>query len=322
MCGVYLFIIGNEAWNDGIGERSLNIAEMKGIKSDSRGRGLGFLLGFVAAVAYGMNPLFGVPVLADGMPASLLLFYRYLLAVPILGGMMLIRGIRFRVKRREMVWLVVLGLLMAASSITLFESYRHMAAGIASTILFVYPLMVAVIMVLFYRERLKPLTLSALVVGAVGIGLLFRGEDGGMLSLVGVILVMLSALTYAVYIVGVKKSPADRVPGFTVTFWVLVVGAVVFFVYSLFKGEVALPAGAVQWGNIVGLALFPTAISFLCTTESIARIGSTPTAILGAMEPVTALAIGITVFGEALTGREIIGVILILISVSATLMDR
>ena len=293
-----------------------------GKRGSRPGKSVGFLLGFVAAAAYGMNPLFGVPVLRDGVPASLLLFYRYLFAVPLLAAVMRWRGISFRVSRRAGVWVVVLGVLMAASSITLFESYRHMAAGIASTILFVYPLLVAIIMGLFYGERLRPLTLVALVVGAVGIGLLFKGEDGGMLSIVGVVLVMISALTYAVYIVAVKKSPADRLPGFTLTFWVLAVGAVVFFFYTLFGGALALPRGGVQWWNMLGLAVFPTAVSFLCTTESIARIGSTPTAILGALEPVTALAIGVTVLGEVLTGREIFGIILILVSVGLTLTDN
>lgn len=70
------------------------------------------------------------------------------------------------------------------------------------------------------------------------------------------------------------------------------------------------------WGNLLALAVFPTAVSFLCTTSAIQYIGSTPTAILGALEPVTAIFFGVTVFGEMLTLRESIGLVMIVTAVT------
>ena len=114
----------------------------------------GYVLGAVAAASYGLNPLFALPMYAAGMGADSVLFYRYVLAVALLGALMLVRRRSFALHRRDVVPLVVMGLLMSASSLLLFESYHFMDAGVASTILFVYPVMVAVIMAVGFHERL------------------------------------------------------------------------------------------------------------------------------------------------------------------------
>lgn len=209
-----------------------------------------------------------------------------------------------------------MGIMVAASSLALFLSYNYMAAGIASTMLFVYPILVAVIMVLFYKEKPSLLTMLCILLAISGIALLYRGGDGATLSLTGTLLVFLSALTYAIYIVGVNHSSLKDVATLTVTFYVLLFGVGLFLVRILLGDGLTFPTRWYLWGNAVALALFPTAISFLCTTTAIKYIGSTPTAILGALEPVTAVVIGITVFGEAFTLREGVGLVLIVTAVT------
>ena len=276
----------------------------------------GYLLGAVAAATYGMNPLFALPLYADGMDADSVLFFRYLFAIPMLGAMILFRGRSFKVSVHDTLRLVFMGIMVAASSLALFLSYNYMAAGIASTMLFVYPILVAVIMVLFYKEKPSLLTMLCILLAISGIALLYRGGDGATLSLTGTLLVFLSALTYAIYIVGVNHSSLKDVATLTVTFYVLLIGVGLFLVRILLGDGLTVPTRWYLWGNAVALALFPTAISFLCTTTAIKYIGSTPTAILGALEPVTAVVIGITVFGEAFTLREGVGLVLIVTAVT------
>ena len=116
----------------------------------------GFVVGAVAAATYGMNPLFALPLYKEGLSADSVLFYRYSMAVAMLGVIMKFTKQSFALKRRELLPLVIGGLLFSGSSLFLFLSYRHMDAGIASTILFVYPVMVAVIMALFFHEKITP----------------------------------------------------------------------------------------------------------------------------------------------------------------------
>ena len=277
----------------------------------------GFLLGALAAASYGMNPLFALPLYSDGMDPYSVLFFRYLFAIPILGIMLKARGRTFAVSRHDLLPLAVMGLLLAMSSLSLFLSYNYMEAGIASTMLFVYPIMVAVIMAIFFRERITAQTASCILVALVGIALLYKGSDGATLDATGVMWVMVSALSYALYIVGVNRPRLKGNATLKLTFYALVFGFSIFIVCTDFGRALTFPSAWYKWGNLVALALFPTAISFLCTTQAIQYIGSTPTAILGALEPLTAVFFGVTVFGEALTPRLMFGIVMIIAAVSA-----
>lgn len=276
---------------------------------------IGYTLGAVAAITYGLNPIFAVPLYADGMNPDSVLLLRYLLAVPIIGAMLKLRGRNFSVGGRELGTLVIMGLLLGLSSLTLFLSYEYMNAGIASTLLFVYPIMVALIMVVIFRERLRFATIVAMVLALCGIGLLYKNPSGETLSLIGTLLVMTSSLSYALYIVGVNHTCLRSVATLKVTFYVLLFGMTLFVGRILYGIPLTFPAHWYNWFNLLGLALLPTAISFLCTTQAIQQIGSTPTAILGALEPVTAVVLGVLILDQGISTRDWFGVFLILFGV-------
>lgn len=226
------------------------------------------------------------------------------------------RGRSFKIQRKETFPLIIMGLLVALSSLTLFLSYNYMAAGIASTLLFVYPIMVALIMAMVFKEKLALQTIVCMLLALGGIGLLYKSEDGSTLSLIGTLLVFASSLSYAIYIVGINQTSLKNVATLKVTFYVLLFGLSLFVVRLLYSGVLNTPDQWYLWANLLALAVFPTAISFLCTTGAIQYIGSTPTAILGALEPVTAIFFGIAVFGESLTVRESFGLVMIIVAVT------
>lgn len=276
----------------------------------------GYILGSIAAATYGMNPLFALPLYKEGMDPDSVLFFRYLFAIPLLGIMLKVRGRSFTLKRREIVPLIILGWLVAISSLTLFQSYNYMEAGIASTILFVYPILVALIMAVVFKEKITLQTVLCILLALSGIALLYKSGDGDTLSLIGIALVMASALSYAIYIVGVNRPRLKDVATLKVTFYILLFGLSLFLVRTDFGQSLQTVDKWYLWGNLIALAVFPTAISFLCTTQAIQYIGSTPTAILGALEPVTAVFFGVTIFGEALTPRLSVGIVLIILAVT------
>lgn len=276
----------------------------------------GYLLGAIAAATYGMNPLFALPLYKEGLSPDAVLFFRYLFAIPILAIMIRARGRNFRIESADITPLAIFGLLFALSSLALFRSYTYMNAGIASTLLFVYPIMVAVIMFLFFREKITAQTLLCIVMALGGIAMLFEGNDGHTLSLKGTLLVMASALCYAIYIVGVNNCRLKEMATIKVSFYVLLFGWAVIAISSLVSGGFHLPSRWYMWFYLLMLALLPTAVSLLCTTYAIKLIGATPTAILGALEPVTALLFGVTIFDEVVTPRDWVGVVMIITSVT------
>ncbi len=276
----------------------------------------GYICGIIAAITYGMNPLGALSLYNEGINTDTVIFYRYGLAAVLLAVIMLVQRTSLRVTLKELSILAVLGVLFAISSLSLFGSFHYMDAGVASTILFVYPVMVAIMMSVFFKERLTLITMFSILLALSGIGLLSQGADGGTLSAIGVLLVMISSLMYAIYMVIVNQSPL-RMPAVKMTFYVMLFSILTVVLHS-FTGEgnqLQLLTTVSMWGWALMLALVPTVISLVLMVVAIKAIGSTPTAIMGALEPLTAVVIGVTIFNEAFTLRLSIGIVLILMAV-------
>lgn len=293
------------------------------IPQSPRGGALwGYTLGCLASISYGMNPLFALPLLNAGMEAQSVLMLRYLTAIPMLALIMVLSRQRFGLHGRQWPGVIVMGLLMAFSSLGLYLSYAYIGASIASVLLFIYPILVAVIMAVGFHERTSWLTVACIILATVGIGLLYRGEGGVSLDPYGLLLVFLSALSYAIYLVGVSRAPLRGIPSLRMTFYVITFGVLLFIPFSSGACWQILAEKPSLWGYVLGMAFFPTAFSLLCTGAAITRVGSTPVAILGALEPVTAVAIAVTLFHEALTPRLAVGMGLVIVAVTLIVVEK
>lgn len=276
----------------------------------------GGFYGCVAAVSYGMNPLCALRLYQDGLTVPSVLTYRFAIGTLILGLLMLGRRQSFALTRREGGVLLALGALFAGSSLSFFISFNYMAAGIAATLVFAYPVMVAIIMAVFFRERLKAVAVAAIIMTVAGIGLLFRGDGDTAIAPVGIAVIMFSALTYALYIVVVNRSQLVM-SSVKLTFYAMLVCLACVAIYAAWSGEpVQCLTTPREWFFATFLGLVPTVISLVTMAMAIRCIGSTPTAIMGALEPMTAIVIGVCLFGEAVTPRLLVGIALILLAVT------
>jgi len=287
----------------------------------------GYIMAALAAASYGTNPAFAVPLYEHGMNPASVLILRYVLGLPLLAVMLKTRGHSLRIRRHEFAPLAILGVLMAISSLTLFEAYNYMNSGIASTLLFVYPVLVAVLMTFFFHERFRATTGICLVVMTVGLVLLLRAPAGVEVSWMGVLLVMMSSLTYALYLVMTNVSATvQAIPTLRLLFYQLLFGSGVFWLMLLAGTPFTPPAAGLDYVYLLALALFPTVISLGCTTVAIHTIGSTATAIFGALEPVTAVVLSVAALGQSVTVRELFGGLLIVLAttlvVAADPVDR
>lgn len=278
----------------------------------------GYIIGALGAASYGTNPIFAIPLYHDGMDAVNVLFFRYLLALPVIAVMMKLRGRGFVPKSvGEMGAIALMGILMALSSLTLFVSYDYMGAGIASTLLFLYPILVALIMCVFFKERAGIVTAVSIIMALAGVFLVSFEPGGGMVSITGTLFVFGSALSYAIYLVFVNQwKYLQNVATLQLTFYVILIGTLMFGVMALTGRGIVVPSTPVMWLNVLCLAVLPTAFSFYCTTYAITLIGSTPTAILGALEPLTAVVLGVIILGEPMSWRIFWGFVLVISGVS------
>ena len=275
--------------------------------------GLGFIFATLSAICYGTNPLGALHLYAQNYSPETVLFYRFFTAAILLFVVVLAKGSHFKISFREVLALVAFGFLFAVSSLTYYASFKYMDAGLASTLLFLYPLEVSVLMAIFFKERIKTWTIASIAVSMAGVALLYRGDDGSTLSSVGCLLVFLSSISYAIYMVMANRINL-QMGAVKMTFYAICFCLFFLLLYSVTFGSGLPPlfTQASSWGWGFMLGLVPTVLSLIFMVKAVKIIGSTPTAILGALEPVTAVTIGVTVFDETLTTRIIAGIALIL----------
>ena len=271
----------------------------------------GFLYGLLSSASFGLIPLFTIPAMREGMNFESILFYRFLFACLALGCILLLDKQSFHIKRKEIPSLMLLAFLYLMSAVFLFWGYKFMASGVATTIHFMYPVLTTLIMMIFFRERKSTWRFFAIALAVVGVSCLSYGDSSGGITALGLFIVLLSALGYALYLVTVSQLKIGQMKGLRLTFYVFLFGTGIQTIPDWHTG-----------GNLVLLALIPTVVSNLALVRAVKSIGSTLTSVLGAMEPVTAVCVGIFIFGEPFTQSIGIGILLIISAVIVIILKR
>lgn len=282
----------------------------------------GFSYGIATSVTFGLIPLFTLPLMAKGMKFDSILFYRFFFAALALTGRMLWRKESFRVGKREVPVLIVLGFFYTGSALFLFWGYSFMAAGIATTLHFTYPVFVTLLMGIFFREKTFWVTYVAIALAIGGVARLSISEGEMQLSATGVGIVLLSAVAYALYIVTVNKSNVRQMTGQKLTLYVFMVSTILFFIQIQIRGSLQAIPDTASFINLLLLALVPTVVSNITLVQAVHHIGSTLTAVLGAMEPVTAVMVGVWLFGEPFTANLALGIFLIIVAVTMIILSK
>lgn len=286
------------------------------MKSISRNALIGYPAGIITGVTYGLNPLFALPLMKDGIPVESVLFFRYAISVLLLGSFLLLSRHSFKVSWKQAGVLFILGLLYTTSSILLFESFNYIPSGLATALVFLYPVLVAIIMVFLRVVPSWPVWLSIFLTFA-GVLIMTQSDSSQTINPFGVLLSLGSALAYAMFIVIINRSKTiGNISNSLLTFYALSVGAIVFLV-KIMTADIDLTVGLDNgsvWLNFIGLAFLPTIVSTASLAIATRNIGATKASVLGVFEPITAILIGALVFGELITTNIVVG---ILISIAA-----
>ena len=288
------------------------------MKTLSKNAIIGYPAGIITGITYGLNPLFAVPLMNNGATIESILFFRYSFAVVLLGAFLVFTKQSFRITARQAGVLLALGLLYTSSSIFLFEAYNYIASGLATTLIFLYPVLVAIIMVFLRVVPSWPVWL-AIASTFGGVIIMTQGSGGESINPIGVALSLGSALVYALFIVIINRSKAiAEISNTLLTFYALTIGAIVFMGKISFS-DTAITAGITtsgDWLNLLGLALLPTIISTATLAIATRNIGATKASVLGVFEPITAILVGTLMFGEPLTTNIVVGIGIAIVAVT------
>ena len=279
---------------------------------------IGYPAGIITGITYGLNPLFAIPLMAQGAAIESILFFRYAIAVLVLGCYLLIRRGFVKLSMQQVGVLLALGVLYTMSSLLLFESYQYIASGLATTLVFLYPVIVALIMVFLGVVPSWPVWLSIAATFG-GVIMMTQGEAGHTIDPLGVILSIGSAISYSLFIVIINRNRkiAD-ISNTLLTFATLCVGAIIFPVKMLLSDVTMMNGieGVGSWFNLLGLAILPTIVSTATLALATRNIGATKASVLGVFEPITAMLVGTLMFGEPLTMSIIVGISIAIVAVT------
>ena len=281
----------------------------------------------LSSASFGFSPLFSLGLLAAGLSGFDVLSYRWLIAGLVLMIYAFLKKKSLRINSFSEGWkIAILSILRSITSITLLIGYANISSGIASTINFMYPVIVTICMMLFFGEKRSFMDIVAILVSIFGVYLLASGDsimvEGGN-TRVGLICSLISAFSFAAYYIAMKQMRADKIEVVKFTTWVMLLSALYFTVCAfIFEGRITMITGGKNWLNILGLGLWATMVSNITGVKAIRRIGPTHTSILGALQPVTAVILGVLFLGEHLYIRSFIGIILILAAVSVVVMHQ
>jgi drug/metabolite transporter (DMT)-like permease len=296
-------------------------------KKKKRIRLNGIFYAVLSSASFGFSPLFSLGLITVGLTNSDILSYRWGIAAIVLMIYAYCKKKTLRLTTSDEIWKVILlSALRALTSVTLLIGYANISSGIASTINFMYPVIVALCMMFIYGEHKSIVDLGAIAVSIFGVYLLASGDslvvEGGNTTL-GLTCSLISAFSFAAYYILMKRLRADKIEVVKFTTWIMILSAVYFLIWAIgFEGGLTIVPDGNSWLLVLGLALWSTMVSNFTGVKAVRRIGPTLTSILGALQPVTAVILGVVFLGEHLYTRSLIGIILILAAVTVVVMHQ
>lgn len=285
----------------------------------------GILFAALSSSTFGLAPFFTISLIMAGYSTFEALSYRWGVASLFLFLVGVLSGVKFRMSWRDFRTVFCLSLFRATTSFSLVVAYQNIASGVASVIHFMYPLAVALTMMFVFKEPKSKTIISAIVISIIGAVFLSTGNIeslGGGDTVLGIVMSTISVFSYAGYIVGVRRTRAVNIPSVPLTCSVMGIGAVLFIIGGFFTGGIRIETDPHIWLYIAGLGLVATAISNISLVQGIKLAGPTLASIMGAMEPLTAVVIGIFVFGETFSWHTAVGIVLILFAVLLVILKQ
>ena len=287
----------------------------------------GIFYAVISSMSFGFSPLFSLALITAGLSDFDILSYRWLIAGIVLMIYAFCKKKSLRLNSFDEAWkIVLLSVLRAITSVTLLIGYVNISSGIAATINFMYPVIVTLTMVIFFREKRSMIDYVAILASIFGVYLLASGDSivahGGNTKL-GLTCSLISAFSFAAYYIVMKQVRADKIEVVKFTTWIMMLSAAYFIICAfIFNGKLTIITDAGSWLNALGLGLWATMVSNITGVKGIRRIGPTMTSVLGALQPVTAVILGVLFLGEHLYLRSLIGITIILVAVCIIVLHQ
>ena len=271
----------------------------------------GYIFIVLSALIFGLMPLMAKMIYADGVNPMTLVFLRNLFALPSLAILALSTQKTLKVPLRTLPKLSFISFFgCTLTPVLLFSSYNYIASGTATVLHFIYPALVALGGILFFRKKVEPWTVVSIALCVLGVALFYN--PGEPLDLTGSLFAICSGVTFAVYVIALSRFKDSRVSGFLFSFYVAAASSIMTFILCIATGNLALPTTLGGW---LLCALFATAVTtgaVVLFQQGAFIIGGEKTSILSTLEPITGVAVGLLILHESASINALFGCALVI----------
>ncbi len=281
----------------------------------------GVFLAIVACFFYGLGGISAKYSKSGGMGNYALILLRNSVALPLLFAYIKTSGMNLKISSRQLLLLSTAGILVSCTTpVLIYSAYDYISVGLTICIHFVYPVIIALAEFLIFRQKLGRRKMIAMAFAIGGIWLIMFSASA--LSLKGIVYALLSSLGYSAYVIFIAKTGLRSLPGPVCAFYCTVSSSVAVLAVCLVKGEDFLHPGAEPMFWIAVTALLVVCLGNAMIPEAIKRAGSATVSILGILEPITTTVVSVLLLKEAMTARNLLGGLLVLLSAALILSDK
>lgn len=272
--------------------------------------GVGITAAICSALLFGISPAIAKLAYEGGSNPVTMTFTRALFAIPVLIIILRLLHVPLRPLKGELKAVLPVSFFGAfGTTILLYSSYAYIGVGTATVLHYVFPVLVMLGGLLFFKEKLLWWKVLALVFGFLGV-LSFIGERGQN-DPRGILLALLSSVTYAALMIGIEQSAISRMHVFKMAFYTNIISATASLIYGVVTRSLQFSMTAPAWGYslLVSMMVAIGAVSLL--NFAIIRCGASTTSIIAMLEPLTGVLFGYLLLKEQITLMNALGFVLI-----------
>lgn len=283
-------------------------------------KGISFAI--LSSISFGIMPLFARIAYENGSNPTTVLIFRFLIAGLALFIYLKYKNVDLKVQKKQLLILLLIGFLgYTITTQTLFISYDYLGGGLATTLHFIYPVVVCLIGFIFFKYKMSKNKIISLILASLGVYSLIAFENN-TLNAFGVFLALFSGVSYGTNVIGLSLKSIRNLDNRVVTMYVCLGAAFGMIILGLFENSIVLEFNVTLIISYLILALITTIASMIFLLKAIEIIGPTSSSILGTFEPIISIILGVIFLNEDFSFALIIGCTLILSSTVILAIDK
>lgn len=270
----------------------------------------GELFVIISAILFGFNPILANYTFEAGSNPVATTMFNSLIGTVVL--FLINDKQRLKINHKKMKMILLVAPFSAITTILLFTSYNYIDSGLSTTLHFSYPLFVCILSYIILHDHISYKQVICMIIFLLGICLLYT--PGGKINFIGIILALISGVTYATYITLVNKIKFDEIPSTVYAFYLFLFSTIMMIIYASYTHQIVIMHSITGWSASIFLGIVQGVLCLILFSKGIVLCGGLKASLLSAFEPVTSIIIGVLFLHEIINFQTFIACFLIILS--------